>query len=495
MLLGGEPADVSDDQLAVRGEATAQRLVTQFGPETRGVDAPLPQPYPRHAVFREVADGGAGRGERAVGGAVDGADPAPRGRLAGAHIGACVAGEVGLVDGDGGDAEPGGGRHATHAEHEGAGQVDEVGAVSGDGRRDAPAGQRHPHLRVARGAAGRARVRPGTVRRISVPAATAGAMTSGSWPRATRCRAVCRAQWATPLTSGGKDSVTMTTRIPVLSSRGTCPCQRGSVRRGERPMSIGLRTRPSAWTTRANALRRPRARPRQALSARTPHGPRRAVPRPARAGRARLRPGHGQRPPCLGRFCSAPRSGPRPPPRDRPQAAAAGPPPGHHRSRRGVPRPPWWSPRSPRGIRRRTRWQTTRRWRRGPGPPGRATVTRRSRGTRGAGPARRSRCRVVRCHRRGSTTGARRGPRPVRSRAVRPSTSWASCGPPREASTPAAEAPRASGRCTQPRARSTASSPHIRSKAETAASATTRSAPLTADSIRSSRTGSRTSAR
>jgi len=45
-----------------------------------------------------------------------------------------------------------------------------------------------------------------------VPAAGAGAMTSGSWPRATRCSATLRVQCATPLTSGGKDSATIAIR-------------------------------------------------------------------------------------------------------------------------------------------------------------------------------------------------------------------------------------------------------------------------------------------
>jgi hypothetical protein len=57
--------------------------------------------------------------------------------------------EVGLVHGDGGDAEPGGGRHAADAEDEGAGQVDDVGAVFGDRGGDASAGEGDPDLGVA----------------------------------------------------------------------------------------------------------------------------------------------------------------------------------------------------------------------------------------------------------------------------------------------------------------------------------------------------------
>ena len=136
MLLGREAAHVSDDQLAVRREPPAQRVVTRVRPEPNGVHAPAPELYARHTVGLQVLQRGAGRGECAVGGAVHGPDPAPCRRLARVHVGAGVAGEVGLVDGDGGQAEPGGGRHAAVAEDEGAGQMDDLGAVGGDGGGD-----------------------------------------------------------------------------------------------------------------------------------------------------------------------------------------------------------------------------------------------------------------------------------------------------------------------------------------------------------------------
>ena len=41
-----------------------------------------------------------------------------------------------------------------------------------------------------------------------------GAITSGSWPRATRCSATRTTEWATPFTSGGNDSVTIAIRMP-----------------------------------------------------------------------------------------------------------------------------------------------------------------------------------------------------------------------------------------------------------------------------------------
>lgn len=100
---------------------------------------------------------------------MDGPYPAPGGGLAGAHVGAGVSAQVGLVDGDGGDAEPGGGRHAPDAEDERAGQVDQIGTVLGDGRGDASAGEGDADLGVAgereggdtHDGAGRFGVRPG----------------------------------------------------------------------------------------------------------------------------------------------------------------------------------------------------------------------------------------------------------------------------------------------------------------------------------------------
>ena len=131
----------------------------------------------------QVAQGRAGRGEGAVGGGVDGADPAPGRGLARADVGAGVAGQVGLVDGDGGDAEPGGGRHAADAEHEGAGQVDEVGAVLGDRGGDAAAGEGDADLGIAGQRQGGdtddgARA-PSASGAVPGPAAVAGATTSG----------------------------------------------------------------------------------------------------------------------------------------------------------------------------------------------------------------------------------------------------------------------------------------------------------------------------
>ncbi len=149
VLLGGEPAHVADDQFAVRGEFAAQRLVTVLWPETYGVHATRPQPDPGHTVRLQVTEGGAGGGQGAVGGGVHGADPPPGGRFAGAHVGAGVSGQVGLVDGDGRDAQPGGGGHAADAEDEGAGEVHQVGAVRKERRGEPSAGEGDPDLGVA----------------------------------------------------------------------------------------------------------------------------------------------------------------------------------------------------------------------------------------------------------------------------------------------------------------------------------------------------------
>ncbi|EPJ36318.1 putative GDP-mannose-dependent alpha-mannosyltransferase [Streptomyces afghaniensis 772] len=149
LLLGGEPADVADDQLAVRGEFAAQGLVPAVGPETFGVDAARPQRDPGHTVRLQVAQGRAGRGEGEVGGAVHGADPPPGGGFSGTHVRTGVSGQVGLVDGDGGDAEAGGDGHAAHAEDEGAGEVDDIGTVLDEGGGQAAAGEGDADLGVA----------------------------------------------------------------------------------------------------------------------------------------------------------------------------------------------------------------------------------------------------------------------------------------------------------------------------------------------------------
>ncbi len=141
LLLGGEAADVADEQFAVRGEFAAQRLVPVLGPETLGVDAARPQPDPGHSVCLQVAQGRTGGREGAVCGGVHGADAPPGGCLPGADVRTGVSGQVGLVDGHGGDAEPRGGGHAADAEDERAGQVHDVGAVLGDGRGDASTGE------------------------------------------------------------------------------------------------------------------------------------------------------------------------------------------------------------------------------------------------------------------------------------------------------------------------------------------------------------------
>jgi hypothetical protein len=101
-------------------------------------------------VCLQIVQGRAGRGEGAVGGGVHGADAPPGGGLARTHVRTGISGEVGLVDGHGGDTEPSGGGHAADAEDEGAGQVDDVGTVLGDRRGHAPAGEGDADLGVAR---------------------------------------------------------------------------------------------------------------------------------------------------------------------------------------------------------------------------------------------------------------------------------------------------------------------------------------------------------
>ena len=162
VLLRGEPADVADDQLAVRGELAAQRLVAaaRAGSGRCPHRAATGSTRGTPCVFRSRTDALDGS-EGEVGGGVHGAEPAPGGGLAGAHVGAGVAGEVGLVDGDGGHAEPGGGGHAPDAEDEGAGQVDEVGAVAAMAPRRRAGWAARPGPGGSRAAGGRGRGRRG----------------------------------------------------------------------------------------------------------------------------------------------------------------------------------------------------------------------------------------------------------------------------------------------------------------------------------------------
>ena len=117
--------------------------------EAVGVDAARPQPQAPDAVPRQVAHGRGGGREGAVGGGVHGPETAPGRAFAGAHVGAGVSGQIGLVDGEGGDLEPGGGGHGAHTEDERTRQVDQVGPVALDRGGDAAARQGEAHLRIA----------------------------------------------------------------------------------------------------------------------------------------------------------------------------------------------------------------------------------------------------------------------------------------------------------------------------------------------------------
>ncbi len=207
------------------GASSRRSASSRCSGRKRTVSTPRGQSRTRGTPCSSRSDRAALDGARgAVGGAVHGADPPPGGGLSGAHVGAGVAGQVGLVDGDGGDAEPGGGGHAADAEDEGAGQVDHVGAVrdEGGGEASAGAGRRVPG--GSRGAGGRGPGRPGTGRpcpgRCRAPGR--GRRRAGG-DRDLRGAGRSGARSGPRRSHRGKDSVTMTTRIQVLSPRWTCP--------------------------------------------------------------------------------------------------------------------------------------------------------------------------------------------------------------------------------------------------------------------------------
>ena len=138
-LLDGQPADVADQDLAVRARAPAgSRSSRRAGLKRLRVDAPAPQPDTRARRGRAASaavdvDGASVRAARGV----DAAQPAPGRVLARAHaVRPGVPGHVGLVDGDRrADPSRRAADAAPRAEHERAGQVDDVGPVVRAARR------------------------------------------------------------------------------------------------------------------------------------------------------------------------------------------------------------------------------------------------------------------------------------------------------------------------------------------------------------------------
>ena len=143
--------DVADDHLAARRDLGAQPLVAQPRAEPLGVHAAAPQPDPLEATGVQVRGGHAGRGESTARRVVYVAQPAPGERLGrpAEVVGAGVARQVRLVDGDRrqvlGPRDPG----APRAERDRAGQVHDLGPVPDDGLASGRRGQAEPEGRVA----------------------------------------------------------------------------------------------------------------------------------------------------------------------------------------------------------------------------------------------------------------------------------------------------------------------------------------------------------
>ncbi len=127
LLLGSEPADVADEELAVRGELRAKRVRPLGRVESLAVDAPGPELDRGRRPPVERGDRGARRRERQGRPAVDPRDVRlqRRGETRVA-VPLRVAGDVGLVDRDGRDAEVIGGAERLPAEEERRCEVDDV---------------------------------------------------------------------------------------------------------------------------------------------------------------------------------------------------------------------------------------------------------------------------------------------------------------------------------------------------------------------------------
>ena len=149
-LLGGEPPDVPHEQLAAGGKLMPQPRAAPGRVEPLGVHPTAPQPHPLHAVLAQARGAGRGRGEGAVGGVVDAAQPPPRGGLAqrARPVHAGVGGHVGLVDGHRGQVLPAGGGDGGRAEDKGAREVDQLGAVTGQRGVQVPHWQADPEAAV-----------------------------------------------------------------------------------------------------------------------------------------------------------------------------------------------------------------------------------------------------------------------------------------------------------------------------------------------------------
>ena len=147
LLLVRQPPHEAHELLAVRGELGAQRLVPLGGMESAGVDAAAPQVHASHPLAVQLPDGERRRRERQRGHVVQARHVAPQDVLQprGAVPGR-VAGDLGLVDGHGGDAELLGRLHRAPAQHEGGGDVHHVrGEVGEHAAQPAHRAGGHPH--------------------------------------------------------------------------------------------------------------------------------------------------------------------------------------------------------------------------------------------------------------------------------------------------------------------------------------------------------------
>src|SRR5262249_40349950 len=128
LLLGGESADVSDDDLAARRDVAPHELTSVPGVEPDEVDTPAPSCDGSEPALLELPCDNRRRGQRERGVAVDPPQPAPRqGCRHTEAVPADEGGKVALEDGDGGDVETPRGNRTHRTEHRWRREVHHVG--------------------------------------------------------------------------------------------------------------------------------------------------------------------------------------------------------------------------------------------------------------------------------------------------------------------------------------------------------------------------------
>ena len=132
LFLGPQPPHVADNDLAIGGPAVVQLLVALVWVEAFGVDSPAPYRNSGEASVDEFVAGEAGRRQVDRRQVVHIAQVAPQQRFGrGVAVLGGILGNLGLVERDAGQSQPGRGGYAFPAEHHGGGQMHHIRAEVG----------------------------------------------------------------------------------------------------------------------------------------------------------------------------------------------------------------------------------------------------------------------------------------------------------------------------------------------------------------------------